>query len=407
MPSDPIPVLFVHFGEQWIRGSERLLLDLLTHLDRRRVEPIIWCNGAPMAAACRAASFTTYHSDFTYFFDNDSAPFDACRYGSFVRQGIRLVRQHEIRVLHSNSAAPSQFLVPVSRATRVPLLAHLHSYYLRRSRFICLLHQASLVVGVSQQVIGDFLRDGMAAERLKVIYNGVDFTRLERRNDDDLRQKLCIADDTIVVSTVGYLVRGKGHDVVINALKILNAKSNVHLLVAGEGPERSNLERLTAELEFQARVHFLGHCDDPGSVYRATDIIALGSRADAFGLVLAEAGYFAIPAVATCVGGIPEVVQHEKTGLLVAPDNPAAFATALARLVGDPAHRRQLGIAAKERVEQLFSSERMVADFHETYDQLALVPRWQLGWLGAAASLNPYLRLLHLRRRAAISPSRP
>src|SRR5207302_799916 len=108
------------------------------------------------------------------------------------------------------------------------------------------------------------------------------------------------------------------------------------------------------------------------------------------------AGYFAIPAVASHVGGIPEVVEHEKTGLLVPPDDPLSLAAAIDRLISNPTHRRELGVAAKERMKRLFSVERMAADFQETYEQLTLLSRDRLGWLGTAANLNPYLHLLHV-----------
>ncbi|MDR3532200.1 MAG: glycosyltransferase, partial [Rhodopila sp.] len=299
-----------------------------------------------------------------------------------------------IRVLHANGAAPHQWLVPVARATRLPLLAHLHIDYRRRSRFVCLLHQSTLLVGVSRQVTEDFLRDGMAAERTHTIYNGIDFSRLERKGDGTLRHYLGIPQDAVVITAAGSLIRRKGQDVLIRAFATLVPGRDIHLLIAGEGPDRAGYEALTVELGVQSRVHFLGHSGDISSVYQATDIVALASRADAFGLVLAEAGYFFIPAVATAVGGIPEVIEDGVTGLLVPPDDPSALAQALVRLVDDPEQRRALGRAAKARTERMFSVERMVANFHDTYERLARLPHDKLGWLGADLSLGPYLKAI-------------
>jgi glycosyltransferase involved in cell wall biosynthesis len=389
----PTPILFTHYGDDWFRGSEQLLFDLMTNLDRDRVEPILWCNGAPMADAGRAAGITTYRTPFEFFFDHQSPRFNFSRYRSLVREGTELVRKHGIRILHANSAAPHQWLLPVARTTRRPVLAHLHIDYLRRSRYVCLLHQATLVVGVSRQVIGDFLHDGMPQDRTRVIYNGIDFNRLKDKEARDPRCDLGIAPDAVVIVAAGSLIRRKGQDVLIRAFANLVANRDIHLLIAGEGPDRPDYESLTAELNLGTRVHFLGHDQEISAVYRAADIVALASRAEAFGLVLVEAGYFGLPAVTTRVGGIPEVVEDGVTGLLVSPDDITGLASALARVIDDSSLRRRLGQAAKIRAERLFSVAQMTANFHDTYDKLALISEDRLGWLGNDLTLRPYFGL--------------
>lgn len=390
----PTPILFTHYGDPWLRGSEQLLLDLLAHLDPARVRPIVWCNQLAMAEAARALGIITYRSDFEVYFDYEAPRFRLGRYRALMREARDLVRRHQIRVLHSNSAGPCQWLAPVARAARLPLLAHLHIGYLRRSRYVLLLHQASLLVGVSRQVIEPFLDEGVAAAKTQVIYNGIDFSRLRPKTGADPRQQLGIPHDATVISAIGSLIRRKGQDVLLRAFSLLGPARNIHLMIASDGPERTNLERLAAELGLQARVRFLGYYNDLAGVYGASDIVALASRSDAFGLVLAEAGYFNLPVVATSVGGIPEVVENEVTGLLVPPDDPAALAAALARLVDDRGYRERLGRAGKMRVEALFSVEQMVENFQQAYDRLDRLPRNRLGWLGAATALRPYLRLL-------------
>jgi L-malate glycosyltransferase len=391
----PTPILFTHYGDPWIRGSERLLLDLLRHLDPSRVRPVVWCNATEMAEMAKAAGFTTYRSDFEIYFDYQCPRFRVGRYRSLMREARDLIRKHEIGVLHSNSAGPCQWLAPVARGARLPLLAHLHIGYLRRSRYAFLLHQASLVVGVSRQVVEPFLGDGMEADRTQVIYNGIDFARLHKKAGADPRRRLGIAEDATVVSAIGSLIPRKGLDVLLRAFALLGPARNVELLIVGDGPEQVNLERLAAELGIQARSRFLGYCDDPAEICAASDVLALASRMESFGLVLAEAGYCGLPVVATAVGGIPEVVEDGATGLLVPPEDPPALAAALARLIDDPGYRERLGGAGKTRVEALFSVERMAADFHATYDRLGRLPRNRLGWLGAARALKPYSGLIH------------
>jgi glycosyltransferase involved in cell wall biosynthesis len=391
----PIPVLFTHYGEQWLRGSEQLLLDLLAYLDPARIHPIVWCNGTAMAEATKALGVTTYRSDFAYYFQEGSPRFSPRAYAALVRRGREIVDAHAVRVLHANSAAPTQWLVPVARRRRLPLLSHLHIDYLRRARFLLLLHQADLVVGVSNQVIEDFLADGMAPARTAVIYNGIDFARLgEGGEGGALRTRLGVAADAVVITSVGSLIRRKGQDILLRAFQPLASERDAHLLIVSDGPERGNLERLAADLGLMGRVHFLGYHDDIPGVYAASDIIALASRGDAFGLVLAEAAYFARPVVATRVGGIPEVVDDGVTGLLVPPEDPAALGVALRRLADDPALRAAFGQAGRLRSQRMFAADAMAARFMDTYERLAALPPAGLGWGRVPRSAGPYLRLL-------------
>ena len=401
MPPDnpgPLPVLFTHFGDQWIRGSETLLLDLLAHLDPARIRPVVWCNGTEMAEACRNAGFKTHRTDFTYYFDAGSPPFSPWAYAALVREGAALARQAGARVLHANSAAPTQWLVPVARTLHLPLLSHLHIGYLRRSRYALLLHQADLIVGVSRQVLDDPVRDGIPPSRTHVIYNGIDFARLDATGPT-LRTTLGIPPGAPIIGTAGSLIPRKGHGTLLRAIAQLNGP--VHLLIAGDGPDRGTLQQLATTLGLAARVHFLGQQDAMAPFYRACDLFALASRAESFGLVLAEAGYMGRPAVATRVGGIPEVVEDGETGLLVPPDDATALAAALSQLLQDNEGRARMGDAARARVIQRFSVGRMAAEFEQAYARLAALPRTALGWSTVAARARPYARMFQRTAHAA------
>jgi glycosyltransferase involved in cell wall biosynthesis len=399
----PLPVLFTHFGDQWIRGSETLLLDLLRYLDRSRIQPIVWCNGAEMADVCRQSGYVTHQTDFEYYLDAGSPPFNFRKYSALVREAKEIARRHGVRVLHANSAAPTQWLVPAARSLKLPLLTHMHIDYLRRSRFALLLHQADLLVGVSAQVLEGPIADGVPQSRTQVIYNGIDFKRLTAEPATNLRAALGIPADVLTVGAVGSLIRRKGHDLLIRAMAAMAGEKAPHLLVASDGPEREPLKKLAAELGVSNRVHFLGYHDPILDLYETSDVIALASRADAFGLVLAEAGYCRRPVVATRVGGIPEVIVHEKTGLLVPPDNVEELVKAFSRLAENPDWRRALGEGGYARAVNVFSAQRMAAEFHETYERLAGTPRQNLGWPNLPRRSGIYLDLLRGSSRAASS----
>ncbi|HEY4274798.1 MAG TPA: glycosyltransferase [Rhizomicrobium sp.] len=402
-PHSPLPVLFTHFGDQWIRGSETLLLDLLRYIDRSRIQPIVWCNGAEMADVCRDSGYITHRTDFEYYLDYGSPRFSFRKYSALVREAKAIARQHDIKVLHANSAAPTQWLVPAARSLRLPLLTHMHIDYLRRSRFALLLHQSDLLVGVSAQVLEGPLEDGVPQNRTQVIYNGIDFKRLMATPATNLRATLGIPADVLTVGAVGSLIRRKGHDLLVRAMAQMAGEKAPHLLIASDGPEREPLKKLAAELGISDRVHFLGYHDPIVDLYETSDVIALASRADAFGLVLAEAGYCRRPVVATRVGGIPEVIVHEKTGLLVPPDNVEELVKAFTRLTENPDWRRQLGEGGYERAVNVFSAGRMAGEFNDTYEKLARTPQPTLGWPTLRKRSGIYLDLLRGSPRAVSS----
>src|SRR6185437_15058774 len=101
-PHRPLPVLFTHFGDQWIRGSETLLLDLLRYLNRSRIQPIVWCNGAEMAEVCRESGYITHKTDFEYYLDTGSPRFSFRKYSALVREAKAIARRYGVAVLHAN-----------------------------------------------------------------------------------------------------------------------------------------------------------------------------------------------------------------------------------------------------------------------------------------------------------------
>jgi glycosyltransferase involved in cell wall biosynthesis len=389
MRCEKLSILFTHYGDPWIRGSEQVLMDLVTSLDKTRFTPIVWCNGGPVAERLREALITVRETDFTGFSGYHDPRFNLPRYLSFVTEGVRLVRQHKVALVHANGATPHQWLFPVGLCTRLPVVAHLHANYLRRERFSCLLHQATRIVGVSQSVVQPFLEDGVPAGRCAVIHNGIEFDRLSSGQDSGLRRRLGIGEDAVVIAAVGSLIERKGVDLLLQALARL-CNGNIHLVIAGDGPQKEALSALAGALNLTSQVHFLGYCADISPVYAAADIAALGSRSEAFGLALAEAGYFSLPVVSHALPGIAEVVSDGKTGILVPVEDIEALTRALRRLAVNAEERIRMGAAARKRVCALFSVRRMVTDFERLYLELggpkpASIPR---------TGLRPYFRLL-------------
>jgi glycosyltransferase involved in cell wall biosynthesis len=196
------------------------------------------------------------------------------------------------------------------------------------------------IVAVSRPV-GRYVVDHtrLPAERVHIVPNGIDADRFSPGIEG--------APDTATILWLGVLAPVKRVDVLIRAVvRIPRAK----LVLVGEGPERDRLESLIAELGVRDRVDVRGYVEDPAPVYREAQVFALPSAAEGLPLALLQAMSAALPAVASSVGGIPDVLRPGIDGRLVAPDDPDGFTAALSELLDDQALRRTMGKHARERI---------------------------------------------------------
>jgi glycosyltransferase involved in cell wall biosynthesis len=378
----PITILFVHYGDDWIRGSEGCLLNLMRHLAPLRYRAVLWCNSPVLAAAAQALNVDVECEAFPLLFGWQRPRWDLCGYFRLVRRGKQLVQRHSIDLIHANSGAPMQWLNWVARACHRPLVTHLHARYPLRDRITLGLHHSAMVVGVSKPVVEQLRQDGMPAERTRVIANGIDVDALETAPAINVRQHLQLRDDDYVIATAGSLILRKGIDVIMHALqRLVRQGVPAHLLVIGDGEERQTLQRLMAQLELQRHVHFVGEQPQVTAWLRGgVDVFASGAREEVFGLVLAEAGLSNLAVVAPRVGGIASVVKDGHTGILIPSEDPEAMATALMRLYQQPKLRSQLGQAGRQRVLQCFTIERHVAQFDQLYQQLLQHSQHRMRW---------------------------
>lgn len=303
-----------------------------------------------------------------------------------VREARALVRRYGAALIHANDTGPLPALVAAARAERVPLVSHLHLIGTPVERRWVLLHQATLVVGVSRATVEGVLADGMPPERVAVIYNAVDTDRLAQGSARGLRAELGIAPDAAAVAVVASLIPRKGVEVVIDALAHLRgAGRDAHLLVCGDGPDEPALRARAARLGLAAAVHFLGVRADVGAVLRdASDVLASAARLEAFPLNLLEAAACGVPVVVSDIAPHREAVLDGETGVVFPLDDSAAAAAALLALADDPARRRRMGAAARARVAAHFALPGWIAEFERTYAGLLARPRRELGWIGGS-----------------------
>jgi glycosyltransferase involved in cell wall biosynthesis len=166
------------------------------------------------------------------------------------------------------------------------------------------------------------------------------------------------------------LEREKGVDLFLRAAAgVLHALPLTQFVIAGDGPDREKLQALIEELGIAQNARLLGRQEDMPALYASLDLLVSASRQEGLPIVLMEAMASRLPVVATAVGAVPDLVIPEKTGLLVGAVDVPALIRAILRLLREPATRARFANAARERIVQEFSAERMTADYLGFYKQ--------------------------------------
>jgi L-malate glycosyltransferase len=234
----------------------------------------------------------------------------------------------------------------------------------------------SAVITGSRERQAYFLRENLVRGRKVVrIPFGIDIGRF--RPDGEarraIRAELGLAEGALVLGAAGHFGREKGIDVVLEGYAILVGRLQHEappLIVLGTGaPEREGYLRERAATA-PGRVIFLGFRRDVERCLAALDIFIHLPRAEAFGLVLAEAAATGLPVIASSVGGVPDVVREEETGLLVPPESPEAFADAAEHMLRDEGLRRRLASAALSLAREELSSALFARRHRQLYDDV-------------------------------------
>ena len=202
-----------------------------------------------------------------------------------------------------------------------------------------------------------------AAHKTSYIHNGLALP-------DSIPAPLSFAPPTL--ACVSRLSSEKGIDLVLHALSIVKKTvPTIRFIIAGDGPERASLMALTTSLQLQDNVEFAGALapEQVPAIMNRACVILMPSRAEAFGLTALQGSQMARPVIASQIGGLPEIIQHEKTGLLVEVDDLQGLAAAILRLVNDPAYAEALGLNGRSRAVAQFSLNAHVEQYASLYEK--------------------------------------
>jgi glycosyltransferase involved in cell wall biosynthesis len=291
----------------------------------------------------------------------------------------RIAARHRVNVVHCHHYSP--FVYAAMAKLWMP---NLHIIFTEHGRLSdapaspkrrmanrVLAHAPRRVVTVSAELREHLVAEGFPADKVRVIYNGIEAgpppdAEARRR----MRRALAIPDDILVAATVARLDPVKDLGTLIHAMARQPQPARLLLLVIGDGSERAGLEALTRERGAEPVVRFLGHREDARELLAGCDLYVNSSISEGISLTILEAMAARLAVVATRAGGTPEILDPT-CGRLVPLRDPEALGATLAALGDDPILRAALGRAARARVEERFTLDRMVAQYRDAYYAVA------------------------------------
>jgi len=348
--------------------------------DDHEVEVV--CGSGPMVPSLESDGFRVHVIDNSRRIDPLADARTLIRY-------VRLFRREDYDLVHTHNPKLNALASVAARIAGIPrVVSTLHGLYSHEG-------QSPWVRGVwrtfeavsarlSDIVLCQSAEDVRTARwrrivpdgRLRRLGNGVDLTRFSphRIGSEDraaLRRRLSVRPEERVVGFVGRLVREKG---VMELLEAVRARPSWRLLLVG--PDESGVKRDAIASEILAsrpRVTWLGLQVDMPAFYAAMDVAALPSRREGLPRSLVEAAAMCVPSVATDIRGCREVIVPGRTGLLVPTRDPAALRSALDALMGDPARRRGMALAARSRARELFDERAVLERIERAYREIPLM----------------------------------
>ncbi len=350
-------------------GAEQLLLDIARKTDRDRISLSV-CLISGLGPLVK--DFESLGIPVTYI------PKRSRKDLSVVLRLAAFFRKNRFDIVHTHLFTADLWGRLSGLLTRVPIVSTSHTTsdpnIGRAGRLLDRLldRRNNAVICVSEAVRNYRISGaGFDPSKLHIIENGIDLDRFAVPvSRDEVLKRLGVDGKRRWIAIVGRLVPLKGHRFLIEALaRISRDFPETGILVVGEGEDEAELKELALRLGLSDRVVFLGLRRDVPEILCAAEILAMPSSREGLPIVLLEAMAASLPVVVTRVGGIPEVVEEEKTGLFVTQE-PAMIAQALARLLRDPDFARALGRQARSLIEERYDVRKVARRYEELYRRI-------------------------------------
>ena len=377
-----------------IGGAEKALARTVIGLDKRKYNPTVCClrGHGPVTEEIESAGVKVTQLNMSNKFDLAA-----------VFRLFCLLGEERISIIHSYLYHANILGRIIGRVARVPIIiSSERSVILSEeivnkntlemgSRLRRLINGLSMRLSDRVVTVSELVRETLIAaskidpERLVTIHSGVNWEGYQIDVDITAKKKgVGLETPASVIGAIGRLDRVKGVEYLLRAAaKVILKTPDAAFLIVGDGSQREAMEQLARSLGISHRVVFTGQRDDVPELLAVMDVLVLPSLYEGLPNAVLEAMAAGKPVIATRVGGTPEVVEDEVTGLLVPPRDPEALAQAIIALLQDRERAKAMGRAGRERVEKHFSVERMVQQTEDLYKELVR-ERMRLEWVEGA-----------------------
>lgn len=370
----PLRVLHLTFN-MGIGGTEQVIRQLVQGMVQSGVQSEILCidgHTGPVGVALREQGIPVHTVARKQGFD-----------GSLIIAIRRRLKAGHFDVLHCHQYTPWLYgrLASLGTNTKVVFTEHGRFYpdrYRYKAMFVnpVLAMMTPAIVAISAATRDALVQyEFLPRRKIQVIYNGIAPLERDESEAQKVRRNLGIPQDAFVVGTVSRLDPVKNQEMMLRAFKEF-AENNPHafLLMVGDGPDKDKLVSLAVEYGISKKTIFAGFINDPVHYLSVMDVFLLSSHTEGTSMTLLEAMSLEVPAVATRVGGNPEIIEDGVTGLLTEPGKASYFAASIDTLHKNTPLRKRMGKAARDHFEARFSAGAMLAGYNKIYAAHKIAP---------------------------------
>lgn len=360
-----LKILHVNSEKNWAGGEVQNFL-LMDYLSRKGYTIYLACR--PQSAIEKRALAANYRVATFEMRNYLDVPAILRIKNYLVRERFHIVHLHTSRAHVLAGIAAYLARVPIVIVTRrmdYPLKKYFFTRFLYRTI-------VDRVVAISKGVKQAVLDAGISAEKIEIINSGIPLEKFDPAADrGDIRRELGIDPDAPLVAVIASFHRRKGHEYFLKAVgEVLTRLPQARFLLVGEGPLRKDMMGAAEAMGLGKSAIFTGRRNDIADVLAAIDVLVMPSLYEGLGVSILEAMAMAKPIVATCVGGIPEIVRDGENGFLVAPKDSAAMAEKLLLLLQERPMARLMGQRGRAVVCENFSAWKMARDNERLYHRL-------------------------------------
>lgn len=343
MPLDPssAPLRIVHseaatnFGGQ----EHRIFKEMIAMREAGHHLEAICQPHAKLAKRLAQEGFVVHTIKMGGFFSLIRAIFQTCK----------ILKRGKFDVLNTHSRKDTIMAATAARLVGTPLIVRTRHLANRVNSLLSYTWLPHRVTTDSHFVRNFLIQKGVSPQHIETIYTPV--LVAPDLPHSTLRDELGLTSEAVIVGCVAVMRALKGHRELIHSMVPLFAsKPNLHLVIVGDGATFQEMSQLIQRLNLSSRIHMLGRREDVPNLMAGFDIFCLMTRLEASGMVFLEAASAKLPVIGANVGGVPEMLEDGRTGLLVPLDDEAALQRALIRLIDDPALRKQMGNAGYDRI---------------------------------------------------------